>query len=95
MAKDVYLQQLFTIVTALAQSIDTAETLISAYFDRAYGASGANEITADDLAGYPGMTPAHITSAITLFQQLQNLRSGGAVYPSDYDATLNQLRQDL
>lgn len=92
--KQVFIQQLITIITALSQTFDTANSLISVYFDRGYGSGGPNELTADDLAAV-GLTPASCASAITLFQQLQALRSGGAVAPADYDATLNQLRRDI
>lgn len=92
--KETYINQVLTTITALAQSIGNAETLVNAYFDRGYGSGGANEITADDLAA-AGLTVGQLASAITLFQQLQLLRSGSDVTPGDYDATLNQLRRDI
>lgn len=94
MDKTRYINQVLIIITALAQSISTADILINTYFDRAYGSLGVHEITDEDLVGY-GITAAQLASAITLFQQLQNLRSGQAVAVADYDATLNQLRQDI
>jgi hypothetical protein len=94
MSKDAFIRQTTTTATALAQSFDTANVLIAAYFDRGYGSGGANELTTNDLVAV-GLSPAQIASAITLFQQLQALRNGGAVMPADYDATLNNLRQDL
>jgi len=94
MSKQAYIQQITTTATALSIAFDSANTLINAYFDRGYGTGGAAEISADDLAAV-GLTPANIASAITLFQQLQNLRNGLAVAAADYDATLNQLRQDI
>ena len=92
--KQVYIQQLITLITALSQTFDSANSLVNVYFDRGYGSGGPNELTADDLVAF-GLAPAHVASAITLFQQLQALRSGGAVTPADYDATLNQLRRDI
>jgi hypothetical protein len=94
MPKSQFLSKLTITATALAQSFDNANTLISAYFDRGYGSGGANELTSNDLAAV-GLTPAQVASAITLFQQLQAMRNNGAVVPADYDATLNMLRQDL
>lgn len=94
MTKGAYLQQFTTTITAIAQSLATAETLINTYFDRGYGQGGANEIVSDDLESY-GLTPAAIASGISLFQQLQAFRSGGAVSSADYDATMNLLRRDL
>jgi hypothetical protein len=76
------------------QSFDAANSLVSIYFDRGYGSGGSAEITPSDLV-VEGISPANIASAITLFQQLQLLRSGGAVAVADYDATLNLLRRDL
>ena len=92
--KNQFIQQFLTTVTVLSQSMSTAVSLTDTYFDRGYGAGSANEITADDLAS-TGLTPAQIAAGITLFQQLQALRHGGAVVPGDYDVTLNQLRRDL
>lgn len=89
-----YINQLTTILTAIAQNLATAQTLIDTYFDRGYNAGAANEITAEDLAAL-GITPTQLAGAITLLQQLQALRHGGAVVPGDYDAVLNQLRRDL
>jgi hypothetical protein len=92
--KQNFINQIAITATALAQSFDSANTLINAYFDRGYGSGGANELTTGDLADV-GLTPANISSAITLFQQLQALRNNGAVVPADYDATLNTLRRDI
>jgi hypothetical protein len=94
MSKETYIQQLTITATAIAQSLDTANTLINAYFDRGYGSGGANELVAGDLAA-AGISPANVASAITLFQQLQELRNGGAVAAADYDSTLNVLRRDI
>jgi hypothetical protein len=92
--KDSYIQQVIITATALAQSFATADALVNTYFDRGYGSGSANEIVAGDLAAQ-GLSPANIASAITLFQQLQALRNGGAVASADYDATLNVLRRDI
>jgi hypothetical protein len=92
--KEVYVQQLIIISTALAQSFDSALALFNTYFDRGYNYGGANEIVADDLAA-AGLTVGQVVSAITLFEQLQALRNGGAVAAGDYDATLNKLRRDI
>lgn len=89
-----YIRQIFTTITALSQSFDMANTLINAYFDRGYNAGGANAITDDDLAD-TGLTAVQLGGAITLFQQLQAFRNGGAIAPADYDATLNQVRRDI
>jgi hypothetical protein len=93
-SKNTYISQITSVGTTLALAFDTANALVNVYFDRGYGTGGAAEISADDLAAV-GLTPANIASAITLFQQLQAFRNGGAVYATDYDATLNQLRQDI
>lgn len=92
--KSAFIQQLITIATALSQSFDSANALVNTYFDRAYGAGGANAIVDDDLVD-TGLTAGQVAGAITLFQQLQALRNGGAVVPGDYDATLNQVRRDI
>jgi hypothetical protein len=92
--KSTYIMQVLGTATALAQALSTADSLVSAYFDRGYGSGGANEIVDSDLAT-AGISPAQLASAITLFQQLQTLRNGGAVATADYDATLNVLRRDL
>lgn len=94
MKKSNYINQLLITVTAIAQSMSNAETLVNAYFDCGYNGGGSNEIIEDDLVD-TGLGPAQIVSAITLFQQLQAFRSSQAVTVGDYDATLNQLRQDL
>jgi hypothetical protein len=94
MSNHAYINQLLITVTALAQSMSTAETLIGTYFDRGYGSGGSNEIVSNDLVD-TGLSPADIANAITLFQQLQAFRNGAAVYVADYDATLNRMRQDM
>lgn len=90
--KEQYVQQIHITITALAQSFATALALKDTYYDRGY--DGSSAITTDDLAG-TDLTPAQIASAITLFEQIQALRHGGAVVPGDYDSTLNKLRRDL
>jgi multisubunit Na+/H+ antiporter MnhB subunit len=92
--KDTFVSQIITTITALAQSFDGANTLISTYFDRGYNSGGTNAIVDDDLAGV-GLTAAQLGGAITVFQQLQAFRHGGAVSSSDYDSTLNQVRRDI
>lgn len=92
--KNSYIQQLLITITALAQSFSTSLAIKDTYYDRGYGTGGANTITEADLAG-TGLSPAEISSAITLFEQLQALRHNGAVVPGDYDSTLNKLRRDL
>ena len=92
--KEMYVQRLLAVSTALAQALSEAQSLTDTYFDRGYGSGGANELTTDDLV-VSGLAPGHIAAGITLFQQLQALRSGLATTPADYDATLNQLRRDL
>jgi hypothetical protein len=94
MMRNDYIRQVTTTATALSQAFDNANTLISVYFDRGYGSGGANEILDSDLADL-GLTAAQLASAITLYQQLQALRNGGAVAAADYDATLNVLRRDI
>jgi hypothetical protein len=89
-----FIQQLIITSSALAQSFDMANTLINIYFDRGYNSGGAHELTAEDLA-MQGLTPASVASFITLAQQIQALRSGGAVSSADYDSTLNVLRRDI
>jgi hypothetical protein len=98
--KDVFINQATIVASALAQSFDNALALANVYFDRGYNGGGANELTTNDLEA-AGLTPAQIASGITLFQQLQLLRSGAqeaghsTVVPADYDATLNTLRRDI
>ncbi len=92
--KDAYIQQIITTATALAQSFDNANVLINVYFDRGYNSGGANELTSADLES-TNLTVGQVASAITLFQQLQALRSGGTISAGDYDATLNTLRRDV
>lgn len=92
--KSAFINQLLITSTALAQTFDMANALISTYFDRGYGAGGANELTAADLEGV-GLSPAHIALGVTLFQQLQAMRNSAAITVGDYDATLNQLRRDI
>jgi hypothetical protein len=94
MPKEAFIRQLTTTATALAQSFDTANAIINAYFDRGYGSGGTNEILDADLVDV-GLTAANVASAITLCQQLQALRNGGAVAAADYDSTLNVLRRDI
>jgi hypothetical protein len=84
-----YIMQIQTTVAAIAQSFDTANSLVNTYFDRAYG-----QLTEGDLEGFD-ITPGQLASAITFFQQLQALRNGGATAPADYDATINQVRRDI
>lgn len=92
--KEVFLNQVTITASAIAQALDNAQAITNVYFDRQYNIGGANEITAGDLASI-GVTPNQLASFITLSEQLQNLRNGLAVSPSDYDATLSRLRRDL
>jgi hypothetical protein len=94
MSKQLYIQQITTTATALAQSFDAANALVNVYFDRGYNGGGADELVAEDLAA-AGLTVGQVISFITLAQQLQALRNGGAVSSADYDSTLNVLRRDI
>lgn len=68
--------------------------MVSIYFDRGYGAGGAQEIIDADVSEL-GLTAAQMTSFITYCQQDQNFLDGGEVVLGDYSATLNVLRTDI
>jgi hypothetical protein len=92
--KDVFLNQVTIVASALAQAMDNAQSITNVYFDRQYNVGGTNEITSGDLAAI-GFSPAQLSSFITLSEQLQHLRNGQATATADYDATLNAIRRDL
>lgn len=92
--KDVFVTQATIVASAISQSLDNIQALVSVYYDRQYNTGGTNELTTGDLAAF-GITPVQMAAFVTLGEQLQHMRNGQAVSTTDYDATLNVLRRDL
>jgi hypothetical protein len=93
MPKEVFVNQMNIVVTAIAQSMDAGAALIETFYKRGYG-SGTSAITDDDLAA-SGITAAQFINGIVFLEQLVKLRGGQAVTSGDYGATLATLRRDI
>ena len=72
-------------VQSLSTVTDTAADLSAEYFD-------AGTIVDADLEPL-GIPAATLSSCITLLEQVHNLMTGVATYPSGYRTTLNKVRR--
>ena len=68
--------------------------IFEVYFDRGYNSGGADPITDGDLTEME-LTANDVASFITLAEQFGNFLNNGAVFESDYAATVNKLRTDI
>jgi len=89
-----YARRLQDITTQLAQIADDCPDLFKLFWDRGYGAGGANVITDEQLSAI-GLTAADVSAMITLIEQFDNFASGRAVFATDYKSTMNRMRADV
>lgn len=88
-----FMQAVQAVSTQLAQAADTTADLFSIYFDRGYNGGGADPLTDADMTGHD-VTAAQVAAFITLAENLTKFLDNQTPFVSDYDATLNALRND-
>lgn len=93
--KITFTNKLREFATMKAQTIQLAEDIHKAFFDRGFNSGGSNEILDTDILDHTGLTAADVTAGITLCEQEKNFGNNTAVVQGDYKATINLLRKDF
>ena len=92
--KESFARKIMDAVSSIAQASDSGDNLVTVYFDRGYNSGGGDAISDSDLTEL-GITSAELANGITFFQNLNTMLNNGVPTQSDYDTTLNTLRNDI
>lgn len=92
--KNAFTNQYRDQATAVAQARSVCEAMIKVYYNRGYNTGGSDQITDEDIAA-TNITAAELANMVTFSEQLVNMLDNQAVTQSNYQATLDVLRNDL
>src|SRR5262245_54304851 len=80
--------------TTFVKAYEDFLTSIRVYFDRGYGAGGADPITDQDLSGL-SFGADDLASIINMTTQLENFMTGQQVVPSEWHVPCSHVRSDI